>query len=1060
MQTASLSQSRPLYVPRPSPLVRQVETLLDRIRPDRLVVFVPRPQLGTALSHAVAQARGATAGLQTTTPTQLAADYADLPLRAQGQTPLEAGPRFFLTASVLRALPAPTRDALTGDQPLTGIVAPLARTFTALRTHSISPSDYRAGGGPDSARRAAQADAYAAFTEALNARDYYDDAALVEAASALVEQKHIDRRGTHVAIMDTVPVSGVEQAFVRALVADAPQDRLLMLGTGAYGDGAAPLPLAAARFPDARRPETPPPSAAGRVARRPEARMGATEAQALRFWTATGVRREVQAVLSDIVARERPLDTVEIAYTSPQPYLPLLDTLAERYNLPVSLSGGRALDATRPGQALRGFFDWVANGGPIPGLIALLRAGLLQIDAPVILEGDTVGTLTHRQAATLLAQRRYGEDPTDHVQTLTAWTDRLAHEIADLKAVDADWAAGRMTELQERRATAKTLSSVVEHLLKLAHLNDHKPVTLRAFASSARTILEEYEPTPKPPEEEEDRTPDGSARNRLLDRLQALQAHDSSTTYRPRRLARHMTSWLPLSPYVRAQRPQPGCVHVVPLESAGVANREHLYVVGLDAASTATSLPDDPLLSDEERVALSDDNASLPQRRAQVDVEDWRTRQALARHTGTLTLSASTYDLDEGEDLFEAPLFLRLKAAAQEARGGIQDADDPQVTHHALAPTETVLSPLDWWTGRPRPSDDALDDALSATYPWIADGLAAADARASNTYTEYDGLLTPQDASLDPLSAGRPVSAGRLERYARAPFAYFLRHVLDVAPLDEPALDDVAWLDAMGRGAVLHDTFRRFMANLEGRPTLEDEDQLERHFEAVLQERRDEQPPPSEVVYATTRRALWTDALLFLRVEASRTDDAVPYAFELGFGYPPHRQQNPDDGRADFDQAPSIAFGNQTVRLRGRVDRVDRHPDGTLALWDYKTGSSRQYDETDLLDGGRHLQWALYAYALNTLMDTPVRSAGYFFTSADEMGKRIAAAPSAVRSEVGRCLQHIADGTAAGAFPITDAADLRYSFGRLFHDYGARQKQLRAKDWPEDQPAPPPLRDE
>jgi hypothetical protein len=43
---------------------------------------------------------------------------------------------------------------------------------------------------------------------------------------------------------------------------------------------------------------------------------------------------------------------------------------------------------------------------------------------------------------------------------------------------------------------------------------------------------------------------------------------------------------------------------------------------------------------------------------------------------------------------------------------------------------------------------------------------------------------------------------------------------------------------------------------------------------------------------------------------------------------------------------------------------------------------------------------------------------------------------------------------------VTDADDLRYSFDLLFHDDGERRKQLTAKTWPDDRPAPPALRDE
>ena len=1027
-------------------------------------MFVSRPQLGTALRRAVVRARGPAPGLHVTTPAQYATDLAGLSLRAEGRTELEAGPRFFLTARILRSLSDDTQQALTADQPVSGMIAPLARTVTTLRTHGVSPDAYRRS-GTDSPRHRALSEAFARYEDALDEEGYYDDAALYRRATVLVEDGTVSLAAHRWALLNTVALSGVETDFLSALVQTADQTAPYLLGPQS-GATDAPAPLAAAQFPDAPVPGDATPAGVGKIALGTADTLSEEEAADLRFWTATGVRREVQAIFEDLLAQERPLDTVEIAYTTPTPYLSLIDTLAERYDLPVSLSGGRAIEATRPGQALAGFFDWAAGGGAVPPLIDLLRAGLVRIDRTVEHDGTPIGTLDHRRAATLLAQRRYSDDPTAHTDTLDAWIAELDEEIATLDDSDetGDWLEERRTELRHRKATVRALRDEVKSLLKFAHLNDHTSVSLKAFANSAEEFLEDYGPTDAPSsEDEEERTPDETARNRLIDRLRALGQDDADAAeYRPRRLAQHMSSWLPLSPYVRAQKPQPGCVHVVPLESASFADRDHLYVVGLDAASTGTRLPEDPLLSDEQRETLSDETTVLPRRSRQVDVDEWRTRQALARHTGTLTLTASTYDLDEDEDLFEAPLYLRLKEASQDARGGVEDVEDPTVEHFPLAPTRpAVLSNLDRWTSRSRPEPDTLEDALSTDYAWLRDGLDAEEARASDTYTEYDGLLSPRDyPGLNPLAQTRPVTAGRLERYARSPFGYFLRSVLDVTPLDEPALDNVAWLDAMQRGAVLHDTFRRFMADLQRRPTPDDRPTLRRHFDAVIEEQRTRHPPPTEVVYATTRRTLWTDALLFLRVEAARSDDAEPYAFELGFGYPAHRREDPDDVPSDYDRAPTLQFGDLSFALRGRVDRVDRDPDGALALWDYKTGSSRDYDEGDLLGDGQHLQWALYAYALEALEDTDVSTAGYFFTSTDELGKRVAADPSAVRTAVGRRLQQIADGTAAGAFPVTDADDLRYDFARLFHDYNHRQKQLRRKAWPESRPAPPPLRDE
>lgn len=1045
-------------MPPPSLLVRQVSALLDRHPGDHVVVFVPRPQLGSALQEAVVRARGGTGGLRVTTLEQYAQDLAALSLRAEGRSAVDAGARFFLTAAAVESLTDEKRAALTGDQPLAGIIAPLARTFVTLREHRVSPQTYREHAG--SARRRAQAEAFRRYERLLRAHEQFDTAHLFERAGTLVQERRVDCAATVGAILGDVSLSTVERSFVERLKDGTDADPgLYRIGPAQSASADGPEPpsrSAAAQFREAPLPdpESAAPSPLGRIALVPGAALSKTEAADVRFCTATGTRREVQAVFDDVLEHDRPLDTVEIAYTSPDPYLPLIDTLAERYDIPVSLSGGRSIDATRPGQALRGFFEWIAGGCPIPDLIGLLRGGLLRLNQP--LDHDRGRPLDSRRAATLLAETRYPDDCREYANTFAAWADRLGAEAEEIETtVDASWGADSRRRLREKQAAVEALAKVVQDLLEYAHMEDRTPIRPSALAGGAEKFLEAYGPTPQPTGPEDERTPDEAARNRLIERLRAVTDREEATPRSPRRLANRMTTWMGLSPYVRAQRPQSGRVHVVPLESAGYADRDHLFVVGLDAASASSAVPDDPLLADEEREALSDQDRSLPLRSAQADTEAWRTRRALARHEGAVTLSASTYDLTEDEDLFEAPLFLRLKEAAQAARSVGADPDDPHVTHHALAPSrDTLLSDLDRWTSRAAPAPGTLDEALSSRFPWIQDGLAAAEARDADAYTTHDGLLATRSyPGLDPFSKNRPVSAGQLETYAQAPYAYFLQYVLDVEPLDEPALDDVAWLDALGRGSVLHETFRRFMARLNRRPSLDDEPQLRDVFNEVLGEKRDTLPPPSEVVFASTRRELWADARLFLRIEAARSDEHTPYDVEVGFGYPPHRRQNDDE-----PDAPIIELGSLSFALRGRIDRIDQFADGSFGIWDYKTGSSRNYDETDLLDD-LHLQWALYAYAFETLDGGSVSSAGYFFTSTDEMGKRITAAPDAHREAVGRILRQISEGIRGGAFPVTDADPLRYNYDRLFQNVSDRRKQLNAKSWPADRPAPPALQD-
>jgi ATP-dependent helicase/nuclease subunit B len=147
-------------------------------------------------------------------------------------------------------------------------------------------------------------------------------------------------------------------------------------------------------------------------------------------------------------------------------------------------------------------------------------------------------------------------------------------------------------------------------------------------------------------------------------------------------------------------------------------------------------------------------------------------------------------------------------------------------------------------------------------------------------------------------------------------------------------------------------------------------------------------------------------ARVFLAAESERTDrEAV--AFELGFGnegdpHPPVEVRLSDD----------VHF-----QLVGRVDRVDRHADG-YEIWDYKTGSAARFDDNNLLRRARHLQWALYALAVEEIRgdDVPVRESGYFFTSPREHGLRVSAPPPA-REELRDMLEPLLGIVRAGVFP-------------------------------------------
>jgi len=105
---------------------------------------------------------------------------------------------------------------------------------------------------------------------------------------------------------------------------------------------------------------------------------------------------------------------------------------------------------------------------------------------------------------------------------------------------------------------------------------------------------------------------------------------------------------------------------------------------------------------------------------------------------------------------------------------------------------------------------------------------------------------------------------------------------------------------------------------------------------------------------------------------------------------------------------------------------VDEAPDGTFHVWDYKTGAAGKIREGVGLRGGRQIQPALYALALEALLAAAGRPArvsrsGYFFPGRRGEGQRLEVPLD--RAETRATLGGLFDLVAAGYFPHAVAED-------------------------------------
>lgn len=157
-------------------------------------------------------------------------------------------------------------------------------------------------------------------------------------------------------------------------------------------------------------------------------------------------------------------------------------------------------------------------------------------------------------------------------------------------------------------------------------------------------------------------------------------------------------------------------------------------------------------------------------------------------------------------------------------------------------------------------------------------------------------------------SRPRRLSVTEIKRLIRDPYAVYAKHVLRLKPLDPLVQEPTALL----RGIVVHDILERFVRD----SALQGGDMSEQTFLALGGNTLQEKVPwplAQRFWLARLRRI----AAAFVQAERMRQAGSTPLQTEA-------------DGLLRLD-SPEFS-------ITGRADRIDRADDGTLRIYDYKTG--------------------------------------------------------------------------------------------------------------------------
>jgi ATP-dependent helicase/nuclease subunit B len=398
----------------------------------------------------------------------------------------------------------------------------------------------------------------------------------------------------------------------------------------------------------------------------------------------------------------------------------------------------------------------------------------------------------------------------------------------------------------------------------------------------------------------------------------------------------------------------------------------------------------------------------------------------------TVGLSHSCRDLRESRETFPSWLVLQAFRLREPGRSFTYEELGRSLGEPVSAVPATedaALSDAGWWLASLRGARASGRSVVQSAFPELARGAAAEAARDRSDFTEYDGWVPAAGPVLDPTASGRIVSATTLEALAGCPFRHFLERGLGISPVDDAGPDPDAWLDPLTRGSLLHDLYARFGRECRGRG----ERLHPRHGvrlrelgDAELQALRNEMPAPSDHVFERERAALLRDLDLLLDLEV-RESGRTPVGFEVTFGSRP----DDDEPLARAEPVTADLGPGLRLRLRGRIDRIDRLADGSYEVTDYKTGGYWPADWAGWFAGGRKLQHALYALAAAELlraMDPGARVArsGYYFPTVKGRGERVSRPPRPT-SALGAVLGDLVALVRAGAFLHTPSkADCQF----------------------------------
>lgn len=205
----------------------------------------------------------------------------------------------------------------------------------------------------------------------------------------------------------------------------------------------------------------------------------------------------------------------------------------------------------------------------------------------------------------------------------------------------------------------------------------------------------------------------------------------------------------------------------------------------------------------------------------------------------------------------------------------------------------------------------------------------------------YEGIIGNNDriaALLTEKFADSSFSVTRLENFAFCPIRFFFGYLLNLEELPEPE----SGMTALERGQFVHNTLFRFYREL--RENGQTGNPLSQRLRLMAIAQEELNALPFEGLFFDLEKENYLGGAgktglldLYLKTEQAALDQFgfEPAYFELAFGRTGKKTEQ-DEASTEF---PVILHrGSESMKITGKIDRIDVNPDQQAMLIDYKTG--------------------------------------------------------------------------------------------------------------------------